>query len=526
MLFFFFFFEKQKSCLVVFGGRTSDSACSNDIYVLCFNFVENTVFWMQPECAGQPPSPRYNHTMVAIENKIYVFGGRTINADGSKTTLNDLYMLNLDTLTWHRPSTAGLSPLPSRCWHTCTGVGGLMYVVGGYSDTSTFGDVHVLDSNARFKLPKRSSQTIQNLSGFQASFTDLTQMGPRSLTGSDSRARLLGSVDSLANMLHKKKLGKVDVPTTVIDILRDCFVMLEQYNYEWDQPSHEWVSNKLQFLELIEPLCKMVKEILMKEPILVATTSPSYILGDLHANFKDLMFFAKNFWGFGMKLCPANVLFLGDYVDRGPHSLEVIVYLFALKALHPKKVILLRGNHEFRDVNGDMELYESTSFKAQCIALAGKAIGLSIWEAVNSCFDWMPLASIMDKKIFCVHGGIPRYTQSSTSNLLHDIASIARPVNEESLWLDQTNQMPFTFDLVWADPAEPAEEAQLAANGKLFAENERGGNTVIFSRLALDEFFRKTGCSYVVRAHQRKDLGVEITKGAKVLTVFSSSHYW
>ncbi len=45
--------------------------------------------------------------MVAIENKIYVFGGRTINPDGSKTTLNDLYMLNLDTLTWHRPSTAG-----------------------------------------------------------------------------------------------------------------------------------------------------------------------------------------------------------------------------------------------------------------------------------------------------------------------------------------------------------------------------------------------------------------------------------
>jgi diadenosine tetraphosphatase ApaH/serine/threonine PP2A family protein phosphatase len=177
-------------------------------------------------------------------------------------------------------------------------------------------------------------------------------------------------------------------------------------------------------------------------------------------------------------------------------------------------------------VNGDMELYESTSFKSQCIALGGKAIGLSIWESVNACFDWMPLASIMDKKIFCVHGGIPRYTQSNTTNLLHDIASIARPVTEESLWLDQTNQMPFTFDLVWADPAEPAEEQRLFDDKKMFSENERGGNTVIFSRLALEEFFKKTGCSYIVRAHQRKDLGVEITKGAKVLTVFSSSHYW
>ncbi len=226
----------------------------------------------------------------------------------------------------------------SQFRHTCTAIEGLMYVVGGYSDTATFGDTHVVDSNARFKLPKRSEKSIQNLSGFQASFTDLTQMGPRSLTSSDSRSRLLGSVDSLATMLHKKQLTKVDVPTRLLDLLRENFVMIEQYNYEWDQPSHEWIANKLQFLELAEPLCKLVKDILTKEPILVAATSPSYILGDLHANYKDLMFFAKNFWGFGMKLCPANVLFLGDYVDRGPHSVEVILYLFALKALYPKKV--------------------------------------------------------------------------------------------------------------------------------------------------------------------------------------------
>ncbi len=64
--------------------------------------------------------------------------------------------------------------------------------------------------------------------------------------------------------------------------------------------------------------------------------------------------------------------------------------------------------------------------------------------------------------------------------------------------------MPFTFDLVWADPAEPAEEQQLFNQKKMFSENERGGNTVIFSRLALEEFFKKTGCSYIVRAHQRK----------------------
>ena len=41
---------------------------------------------------------------------------------------------------------------------------------------------------------------------------------------------------------------------------------------------------------------------------------------------------------------------MGDYVDRGHHSVETLSLLICLKIRYPTRMFLTRGNHETRQV--------------------------------------------------------------------------------------------------------------------------------------------------------------------------------
>lgn len=72
--------------------------------------------------------------------------------------------------------------------------------------------------------------------------------------------------------------------------------------------------------------------------------------GDLHGSFADLKNFETILWAMGSMLSPSNLLFLGDYVDRGPHGVEIMAHLLCMKLLSPNQVWMIRGNHEIREI--------------------------------------------------------------------------------------------------------------------------------------------------------------------------------
>ena len=209
-------------------------------------------------------------------------------------------------------------------------------------------------------------------------------------------------------------------------------------------------------------MARDVRKLCLAEPRCVHVHAPCYILGDLHGNYQDLIAFEKALWRIGLALSPANFLFLGDYVDRGAHSLEVITYLLAQKALCPGKIVLLRGNHEIRAQNSHVGY--NPCFKQSCEQTLGPELGAQVWESINLAFDTFPVAAIVDNNIFCVHGGIPstdilarNVSTGGRSGLKSSgVAQLSAEINK--IPRDIPNPDPaeggdkLAWDLLWNDP--------------------------------------------------------------------------
>lgn len=240
-------------------------------------------------------------------------------------------------------------------------------------------------------------------------------------------------------------------------------------------------------------LIKMAATRFSKQSILLEIKSNTYVVGDLHGNVFDLIRILNNI----KSLEQEKVLFLGDYVDRGPNSLEVITLLFALTVKFPNNVFLIRGNHEFSKTN---KLY---GFYKECtnVYKTGK-----VWEVFNGAFSWMPIACLINGSILCVHGGLSPRLQK-----VDDIFKLDRPMR------DYENEL--LSDLTWSDP-----NPNLNTHTDYERDTNRG-NGCQFSYNAFNKFMTENKLTMLIRGHQYATEGIRSQFDDKFYTIFSSSFY-
>lgn len=217
------------------------------------------------------------------------------------------------------------------------------------------------------------------------------------------------------------------------------------------------------------------------------------IVGDLHGDARALSAILDGIDREFLQ-CPLNKLvFLGDYVDRGSDSVDVLQTVCRLKRAYPDSVVPMRGNHEapseFPFASHDLPFQIKERFGKDAKVLYGKTLSL---------FRLMPLAVTVKGALFLVHGGLP----TETCRLEHIEAAseshIQSRVMEEILWND-----PRQID------AKPWWEPSPRGIGRYF------GSEITKRWLAA------TGAKVVVRGHEPCQ-GYSIDHGGRVITIFTT----
>ncbi len=210
------------------------------------------------------------------------------------------------------------------------------------------------------------------------------------------------------------------------------------------------------------------------------------VVGDTHGDVFSSLSAVRKEWD--------AIVFLGDYVDRGPYQLENLAFLLSLELSHPDRVFLVRGNHESPLMNKRYGFLE----------VVASRYGLRAYREFQKLFANMSYAALINNTYLAVHGGIARSLKS-----VQEIISLPKNDSEP---VHQT-----AFEILWNDPDE---------NIDYFEPNPwRGEGVYLYGRKAVEDFLSNNNLKSLIRAHQPYPGGFKEHFGGKTVTVFSCRFY-
>ncbi|KAF9517661.1 hypothetical protein BS47DRAFT_1380303 [Hydnum rufescens UP504] len=237
----------------------------------------------------------------------------------------------------------------------------------------------------------------------------------------------------------------------------------------------------------IKYLCTKAREIFINQPILLELEAPIKICGDIHGQYYDLL----RLFEYGGFPPEANYLFLGDYVDRGKQSLETICLLLAYKIKYPENFFILRGNHECASINRIYGFYDECK----------RRYNIKLWKTFTDCFNCLPIAAIIDEKIFTMHGGLSPDLQSMEQIRRHTL----------------TRGFSRTSSATYYGPTQT----------KILLDGAKTivGVSFTFGPDVVSRFLQKHDMDLICRAHQVVEDGYEFFAKRLLVTLFSAPNY-
>lgn len=244
----------------------------------------------------------------------------------------------------------------------------------------------------------------------------------------------------------------------------------------------------------------MAMNMFRREPNLLQLKDPVTVVGDIHGQFYDMIKMLE----IGGSPETTRYLFLGDYVDRGAFSIEVVLLLYAIKVSFPSTVYMIRGNHECRQMTTFFNFRNEVMYKYD----------LEVYDKFMESFDMLPLSCIVNNKFLALHGGI-----SPELRTLDDINRLNR--------FTEPPRQGLYCDILWSDPVENDQ----GRSPDLFKSNEVRGCSYFFNVEAVNRFLRRNDLLSVIRAHEAQLDGYKMHRWngnnefPVVITIFSAPNY-
>jgi hypothetical protein len=230
--------------------------------------------------------------------------------------------------------------------------------------------------------------------------------------------------------------------------------------------------------EIKELLNEAEKRFASEAKLIEPESTRAIFVGDTHGDLEATEKIIRRY------LKPKNkLIFLGDYVDRGPASLENINLLLQQKINYPDSLYLLMGNHEG---------YALGSFHP---ADFWEALDTELRQRYGEVLCRLPLAVSTQNGIIALHGALPDVSR------LEDINQI-EPGSAE--W----------HQITWGDWQQKA--------GKSLGIDPYTGRPQ-FGRGWFNEIMSRLGKNVLIRSHQPD--APPTMYGRKCLTIFTSSAY-